>query len=67
MLRALFVLLLLLNALLLAWNLNLLAPLGWPSTRAADPSPPQQVRPETLQILPAASVPAPAAASASQP
>ena len=65
MLRALFVLLLLLNALLLAWNLNLLAPWGWPSTQAADPAQLQQVRPEALQVVPAPAVPA--STPASQP
>jgi len=62
MLRALFFFLLLINALLLAWNLNWLASLGWPSTQAVDPAQWQQVRPETLQVLPAPVVPASAPA-----
>lgn len=67
MLRALFFILLLVNALLLAWNLNVLAPLGWPSTQAVDPAQSQQVRPEALQVLPAPAVPASAPALPASP
>jgi len=65
MLRALFFILLLFNAVLLAWNLNLLAPLGLPATPAVDPAQRQQLNPETLQVLPVPA--APASVPASQP
>ncbi len=54
MLRTLFFVLLALNAVLLAWNFNLLAPLGLPAlTPAGEPERlQQQVQPERLQVQP---------------
>ena len=64
MLRTLFFVLLALNAVLLAWNFNLLAPLGLTALPAPGASGrlQQQVHPERLQVQPlppeAASTPA---------
>lgn len=53
MLRVLFVILLLLNLLVLAWNLDLLAPAGLPADHGREPERlHQQVRPELLQVMP---------------
>ena len=54
MLRTLFLVLLLLNAVLLAWNSDLLAPLGLPALApAGEPGRlQQQVHPERLQVQP---------------
>jgi hypothetical protein len=54
MLRTLFLVLLVLNAVLLAWNFNLLAPLGLPALApAGEPGRlQQQVHPERLQVQP---------------
>lgn len=54
MLRTLFFVLLALNAVLLAWNFNLLAPLGLPALApAGEPERlQQQIQPERLQVQP---------------
>jgi hypothetical protein len=53
MLRVLFVFLLLLNTLVLAWNFNLLAPVGLPANHGREPERlDQQIRPELLQVRP---------------
>lgn len=71
MLRTLFFVLLALNAVLLAWNFNLLAPLGLPALApVGEPERlQQQVQPERLQVqpLPAQSPVVPAAASSTPP
>lgn len=63
MLRPLFLVLLLFNAVLLAWQFNLLAPLGLPALPpVGEPERlQQQVQPERLQVRP---LPASAAAQA---
>lgn len=65
MLRTLFLVLLLFNAVLLAWNVNLLAPLGLPAlTPAGEPERlQQQVQAERLQVRP---LPASGAAEAAE-
>lgn len=68
MLRRMALLLLLLNALLLAWALGALDPwLPSPSQRDRDPARMgQQVQPQTVEVLPPAASAAAAASSAAQ-